>query len=104
MIVMPAIDNVAITKENIISAHRDRIVDRDSHARYANTMLDYLFPVLYFKIIFFIDFFTTFQEIYIYNMIYISILWKLCLFFNFCDHTQGVYRAVKQRPVSIENS
>ena len=47
MIVMPAIDNVAITKENMISPHRDRIVDRDGHARYANTMLDYLLPVLY---------------------------------------------------------
>ena len=40
-------DNVAITKENMISPHRDRIMDRDGHARYANTMLDYLFPVLY---------------------------------------------------------
>ena len=35
MIVMPAIGNVAITKENMISAHRDRIVDRDGHTRYA---------------------------------------------------------------------
>ena len=35
MIVMPAIGNVAITKENMISAHRDRIVDRDGHTSYA---------------------------------------------------------------------
>ena len=51
MIVRPAIDNVAITKENMISSHHDRIVDRDGHARYSNTMLDYLFPVLYLRML-----------------------------------------------------
>ena len=55
----------------------------------------------YLTINFFIDFFSSAESLFLVLAGNISHLWKLCLFFNFCDHIQGVTEPLTQSAISI---